>query len=96
MPTVKKPNLRIVRLSGPAFSEGIENHDADGVCTRVYSPAKTVVDCFKFRNRIGLDVAREALRDTLEQRKATRYEIWRMAKYCRMTCVMRPYLEMVA
>jgi predicted transcriptional regulator of viral defense system len=96
MPTVKKLNLRIVKLSGPAFSEGIENHDADGVSTRVYSPAKTVVDCFKFRNRIGLDVAREALLDTLEQRKATRDEIWRMAKYCRMTRVMRPYLEMVA
>ena len=61
---------------------------------RVYSPAKTVVDCFKFRNRIGLDVAREALRDALAQRKATRDEIWRLAKYCRMSHVMRPYLEM--
>jgi len=53
-----------------------------------------VVDCFRFRNRIGLDVAREALVDALEQRKATRDEIWRFARVCRMSRVMRPYLEM--
>lgn len=87
--------LRIVKLSGSAFSEGVEERDVDGVAVRVYSPAKTVVDCFKFRNRIGLDVAREALRDALAQKKATRDDIWRYAKLCRMSRIMRPYLEMV-
>lgn len=95
MPTGKGLNLQLLKLTGRAFSEGIEEHDADGIPVRVYSPAKTVVDCFKFRNRIGLDVAREALRDALEQKKATRDEIWRLARCCRMSRVMRPYLEMV-
>jgi len=94
MPTCKGINLQVVKLTGPAFSEGIEERDADGIRIRVYSPAKTVVDSFKFRNRIGLDVAREALRDALAQKKATRDEIWRLAKCCRMSRVMRPYLEM--
>jgi predicted transcriptional regulator of viral defense system len=95
MPTCRGLNLRVVKLTGRAFSEGIGEHDADGISIRVYSPAKTVVDCFKFRNRIGLDVAREALRDALEQKKATRDEIWAIAGCCRMSRVMRPYLEMV-
>lgn len=95
MPTSKGLNLRVVKLTGGAFSEGIQVHDNDGIPIRVYSPAKTVVDCFKFRNRTGLDVAREALRDTLMQKKATRDEIWGMAKVCRMSRVMLPYLEMV-
>ncbi len=94
MPTCKGLDLQVVTLTGLAFSEGIEEHDADGIAIRVYSPAKTVVDCFKFRNRIGLDVAREALLDALQQKKATRDEIWRLAKCCRMARVMRPYLEM--
>lgn len=94
MPTRKGLALEVVKLTGLAFSEGIEEHDADGVPIRVYSPAKTVVDCFKFRNRIGLDVARESLLDALQQKKATRDEIWRLARCCRMARVMRPYLEM--
>lgn len=89
-------HLRVVKFGGKSFAEGIEAHDADGCTLRVYSPAKTVVDCFKFRNRIGLDVAREALRDALAQKKATRDEIWRMAQCCRMARVMRPYLDMVS
>ena len=94
MPTCKGLNLQVVKLTGAAFSEGIEEHDGDGVPIRVYSAGKTVVDCFKFRNRIGLDVALEALRDALDQQKTTRDEIWRLAKCCRMARVMRPYLEM--
>jgi len=94
-PTCSRIPLRIVKLSGPAFSEGIEEHSFDGVTLRVYSVAKTVVDCFKFRNRIGLDVAREALIDALEQRKATRDSIWLHARRCRMSTVIRPFLEMV-
>lgn len=93
-PTCGRIPLRLVKFSGPAFTEGIEEHDADGVTIRVYSPAKTVTDCFRFRNRIGLDVAREAMIDALDQKKATRDGIWRYAKRCRMSRVMRPYLEM--
>ncbi|NQV32184.1 MAG: type IV toxin-antitoxin system AbiEi family antitoxin domain-containing protein [Phycisphaeraceae bacterium] len=90
----KSPNVRIVKLTGKAFSEGIEAHQKEGVYVRVYCPAKTVVDCFKFRNTIGLDVAREALIDCLHQKKATRDEIWKYAVICRMANIMRPYLEM--
>lgn len=90
----KSPNVRIVKLTGKAFSEGIETHEKEGLSVRVYCPAKTVVDCFKFRNKVGLDVAREALVDCLAQKKATRDEIWKYAKICRMTNIMRPYLEM--
>ena len=94
-PTPNKIHLRVVKFSGPAFAEGIEDHDAEGTTLRVYSPAKTVADCFKFRNRIGLDVAREALVDAIQQKKATRDDIWDYARKCRMANVMRPYLEMV-
>ena len=93
-PSTSRLPIRIVKFSGVAFSEGVEEHEADAVGIRVYNPAKTVVDCFKFRKRIGLDVAREALRDALEQKKANRDDIWRYADLCRMSRVMRPYLEM--
>jgi hypothetical protein len=63
------------------------------VTVRVYAPAKTVADCFKYRNKIGIDVAIEALRDCLRQRKATSEELWKAAKVCRMTNVIRPYVE---
>lgn len=92
-PRVDYPPLRIVRFSGTALTAGIENHTFEGVVVRVYSPAKTVGDCFKYRNKIGIDVAIEALRDCLRKRKATSDELWKAAKVCRMTNVMRPYLE---
>lgn len=95
VPKFKQPRLRIVKLSGQAFSEGIEEYPTDGMTIRVYCLAKTVVDCFKFRNRIGLDIAREALVDCIAQKKATRDEIYHYARLCRMDRVMRPYLEMV-
>jgi len=92
----KVPNVRIVRLTGKAFSEGIETHEQEGLVVRVYCPAKTVVDCFKFRNKIGIDVAREAMVDCLNQKKASRDEIWRYAKICHMTNIIRRYLEMAS
>ena len=95
IPKNKDLSLCIVQLSHTHFSCGIEQHQLQGSTIRVYSPAKTVVDCFKFRNKIGLDVAREALKDSLAQKKATVDEIYRHAKICRMLSVMRPYLEMV-
>jgi predicted transcriptional regulator of viral defense system len=83
----------MVRLSGPSLTEGIENHRVEGVPIRVYSAAKTVADCFKFRNKIGLDVAMEALKDSLRQKKANINEIYRYAKVCRVSNVIRPYME---
>jgi predicted transcriptional regulator of viral defense system len=94
-PTFDYPPLEIVRLSGRAFSFGVEERKVDKVTVKVYSPAKTVADCFKFRNKIGLDVALEALRETWRSRKATMDELWEAAKVCRVANVMRPYLEAV-
>ncbi|HEX6122912.1 MAG TPA: type IV toxin-antitoxin system AbiEi family antitoxin domain-containing protein [Ktedonobacterales bacterium] len=87
------PPLRVVRFSGPALTEGIEEHMIEGVRVRVYNPAKTVADCFKYRNKIGLDVALEALRETWRARRATMDELWHYAEVCRVATVMRPYLE---
>jgi predicted transcriptional regulator of viral defense system len=92
-PALTSPSLRIVRLSGPSLTEGIEDHRVEGVPIRVYSAAKTVADCFKFRNKIGIDVAIEALKDSLRQRKANINEIYRYAKICRVSNVIRPYME---
>ena len=93
LPQVDRLPLRIVRFSGPALTEGVEEHDVEGVTIRVYCPAKTVADCFKYRNKIGLDVALEALQSCRQQRKATMDDLWRYAKTCRVANVMQPYLE---
>jgi predicted transcriptional regulator of viral defense system len=85
--------LRIVRFSGAALEAGVEEHKIEGVSVRVYNPAKTVADCFKYRNKIGLDVALEALREGWRERRFTMDELWRFSKICRVSNVMRPYLE---
>ncbi len=87
--------LRIVRFSGRALTEGVESHSIEGVKIKVYNPAKTVADCFKYRNKIGLDVAIEALRDCWRKKLATSDQLWHYAKVCRVANVMRPYLESV-
>lgn len=92
-PRIKTPRLRIVRLSSKAYSEGIEVHSMSGGKIRIYGLAKTVADTFKFRNKIGLDVAIEALRDCLQSRKARRDELWHYARICRVQKIMKPYLE---
>ncbi len=92
-PSVEFPPLRIARFSGRSLAEGIQTHRIEGVAVRVYAPAKTVADCFKYRNKIGIDVAIEALRDALRSGKATIDEIQRFAKLCRVANVIRPYLE---
>lgn len=92
-PSVESPALRVVRFSGRALVEGAEETVIEGVRVRVYSAAKTVADCFKYRHKIGIDVAIEALRDSLRTRKTTIDEIHRYAKVCRVANVMRPYLE---
>lgn len=94
----RKPNLdtvslRVHRFSGAAFTAGREKHLIEGVPVHVYNPAKTVVDCFKFRNKIGLDVALTALRASLRRERATLRQIKHYAKICRVLRVMRPYLD---
>jgi predicted transcriptional regulator of viral defense system len=92
-PDVTWPPIRIVRFSGPTLSCCVQEHVVEGVTVRIYSPAKTVADCFKFRNKIGLDVAMEALRDCWQQKKMTMDELWEVARACRVSNVMRPYVE---
>jgi predicted transcriptional regulator of viral defense system len=89
------PPLRIARLRGAAYSEGIETVIEHGAPIRVYSVAKTVTDCFKFRNKIGLDVALEALKETWRERKLTMAELSHFARINRVERVMQPYLEAV-
>ncbi len=85
--------LRIVQVSPAAYEAGIEEHRIEGVTVQVYSAAKTVADCFKFRNKIGLDVALEALRQFRREHRTELDDLWRFAKVCRVTTVIRPYLE---
>ena len=92
-PVAESVALRVVRFSGPALMDGVEHHTIEGVRVPVYSAPKTVADCFKYRNKLGVDVAIEALRDALRSRKATVDQIHRFAKVCRVSNVIRPYLE---
>jgi predicted transcriptional regulator of viral defense system len=92
-PKVRSPKVRLVRFSGAALTDMVEEHQVEGVTVRVYTAAKTVADCFKYRNKVGADVALEALRDCWRSQKATMDQLWAAARVCRMTNVMRPYLE---
>jgi predicted transcriptional regulator of viral defense system len=93
LPKVEHPPLHLVRFSGPALTEGVEEHTIEGVPVRVTTSARTVVDCFAYRNKVGLDVALEALRDCWRQKKATMDELHHAAQVRRMANIMRPYLE---
>lgn len=93
VPKIDYPPVKMVQFTGEAYAEGVEVFERDQVGLRVYSVAKTVADCFKHRNKIGLDVALEALRDARAQKKASAGELWRFAKICRVANAMRPYLE---
>lgn len=95
-PTIEYPILTLTYATEPAYSFGIQEHNENGVMLKVYSPAKTVADCFKFRNKVGLDVAIEALKETWGERKATADELVEAAKACRVYNVMRPYMEAIA
>ena len=92
-PRIDYPPIKMVQFTGDAYTAGIEEVERDGVKLRVYGAAKTVADCFKHRNKIGLDVALEARKDMRAKRKATADDLWRYAKMCRVANVMRPYLE---
>jgi predicted transcriptional regulator of viral defense system len=92
-PKGSSPPLRVVHVSGAALTEGVEVHTIEGVDVRIYAPAKTVADLFKFRSSVGLDVAVRALREVIRRRRAKPDELWRAAEVCRVSRVMRPYLE---
>jgi predicted transcriptional regulator of viral defense system len=94
-PRITHPALRVIRMSDAALAEGIEPVRIDGVTVPVFNAAKTVADAFKFRNKIGIDVALEALREGWSGRRLTMDELWRYASINRVTQVMRPYLESV-
>lgn len=93
VPKMDYPPVKMVQFSGEAYAQGIEVVRADQVELRVYGVAKTIADCFKHRNKVGLDVAIEALREALAANKTNANDLWRFAKICRVANVMRPYLE---
>ncbi|MCX6960476.1 MAG: type IV toxin-antitoxin system AbiEi family antitoxin domain-containing protein [Verrucomicrobia bacterium] len=95
-PKVEHLNLRIVRFSGNAFEEGHQEHIIEGVYVQITSPAKTIVDCFKYRNKIGLDVPLEALREVRLKHLYSTDELMHFARICRVANVMKPYLESMA
>jgi len=94
-PQVDHPPIRLLFMSGPSLEEGVEIHDLNGVTLRVFSPAKTVADCFKYRNKIGIDVAVEALREYRRLHPKALELLWHYAKLNRVAKVMQPYLEAV-
>ena len=85
--------LRFVRFGGRGLTDGVERHGIDGIAVPVFDPAKTVVDCFRYRNKIGLDIALEGLREGLRQRRITPDQLWRYAQTARAWSVMKPYVE---
>lgn len=93
IPKIDYPPVKMVQFTGAAYAEGIELFERDQVTLKVYGVAKTIADCFKHRNKIGIDVALEALKDARAQEKVSANDLWRFAKICRVANVMRPYLE---
>jgi predicted transcriptional regulator of viral defense system len=95
MPSTDYPPIQAHRFSDGAYDAGIEEHMIDGVSVKIYNPEKTLADCFKFRNKIGMDVALEALKLYKERKKFKPIELLDYAKICRVAMVMRPYLEAI-
>jgi len=95
-PRLENVRLRVVRFSGAALEEGVERHRVENVEIRVYSAAKTVADCFKYRNKVGVDVAVEALRDYSRSHRGGANELAHFAGICRVARVMQPYLDSIA
>jgi len=94
-PRMEYPSLRLFHMSGEAFTSGVEEHQFEGATVRVFNVAKTVADCFKFRHKIGIDVAMEALKEYWFERRGTIDELCHYADICRVHNVMRPYLQML-
>jgi predicted transcriptional regulator of viral defense system len=92
-PRLDHPPIKTYRFTGKAYTEGVEPHELDGVIAHIYSPEKTLADCFKFRNRVGLDTAVEAVRFYRERKHVKVEDLMRFATICRVTKIIRPYLE---
>src|SRR5208337_2092377 len=92
-PRLKHPPLRVFWFTGRSFTEGIETHKVDGIRLRVYSPEKTLADCFKYRNKLGLDTVLESLRLYRSRKRPNVDDLMKFARVCRVEKVMRPYLE---
>jgi predicted transcriptional regulator of viral defense system len=92
-PRLKHPPLRVFWFTGPSFTEGIETPKVDGIRLRVYSPEKTLADCFKYRNKLGLDTVLEALRLYRSRKRPNVADLMKFARACRVEKMMRPYLE---
>jgi hypothetical protein len=92
-PRINSPPIRFVRMSGQALHFGVKEYPVRGETLKIYMPAKMVADCFKFRNKVGTDVALEALRECRCLKKASMDELWAAAKVCQVANIMRPYLE---
>ncbi len=95
-PKIDYPRIRFVRFAGPALTEGVVRHRIEGVEVSITEPARTIVDCFRYRAKVGLDVAMEGLREGLRRRRCTHDELWRYARKSRVWSVMRPYVEAMA
>lgn len=94
-PRIDYPPISVHRFSSPAFKAGVEEHEIDGVIVRVYCPEKTLADCFKFRNKLGMDVVIESLKLYKARKPFKSDELLKYARICRVEKVMRPYLETV-
>ena len=92
-PRTDYPPIRAVRFSPESFEFGITEQTVEDGKIRVYSPAKTVADCFKFKGKVGTELAIQALREAFRQKKVTIDELWKAAKVCRVANIMRPYME---
>ncbi len=95
-PKMEYPPLRIVRFSGLALTKGIDEQQIEGVPVRITNVARTIADCFKYRNKIGLEVALESLEEAWHSKRTNMDELWHYASICRVTNIMRPYLEGLA
>ena len=95
-PKIDYPRIRFVRFTGAALTEGVVRHRIEGIEVPVTEPARTIVDCFRYRAKVGLDVAMEGLREGLRRRRVTHDELWRYARKSRVWPVMRPYVEAMA
>jgi len=92
-PTMDYPPLDVHRFNSEAYKAGIEGHPIDGAKVKIYCPEKTLADCFKFRNKLGMDVVLEALKLYKSRMKFDHRKILQYARICRVEKVMRPYLE---
>ncbi len=94
-PTISYPPIRFVRFSGWAMTEGVEGYSIQSRKVSITNPARTIVDCFRYRNKIGVDIAMEGLREGIRHRKCTPDQLWQYAKKAKIWTVMRPYVEAV-